>query len=387
MKTVLLTGGRAPAALELARVFHSAGHRVLMAESINNHLSQPSRAINMNFNVPPPRQQTAAYLEALKQIVMDHHVDLLIPTCEEIFYVAMGREALSPYCVVFVEDIEYLRQLHHKALFIDKAITCGLSVPETMLIESLDQLYDAFGRWDALVLKPVYSRFASRTIIKPRITDIDNLAISANSAWVAQQFIEGKQLCTYSIAHNGRLTSHTAYRSEFTAGQGAAIRFQHIEHEVSLDWIQRFVAADQFTGQIAIDFIETASGEVFAIECNPRTISGAHLLAQCSDFANAFFEPSIPCVMPPPNFSAMLLTGMIIYGLPDALVHGKLRKWLNAFASSNDVIFRASDPMPALLQWRSILHFIRRGYINTISPLEASTFDIEWNGEHILEHH
>src|SRR5687768_15246342 len=103
MKTILLTGGRAPAALELARVFHAAGHRVLMAESVKHHLSQPSRAIAANFHVPPPRQQTAEYLAALRQIITAHNVDLLIPTCEEIFYVAMGREMLSQHCAVFVE--------------------------------------------------------------------------------------------------------------------------------------------------------------------------------------------------------------------------------------------------------------------------------------------
>ena len=36
---------RAPATLELARVFRRAGHRVVMAESLPWHLSRPSRAV------------------------------------------------------------------------------------------------------------------------------------------------------------------------------------------------------------------------------------------------------------------------------------------------------------------------------------------------------
>lgn len=380
MKTILLTGGRAPAALELARVFHAAGHRVLMAESVKHHLSQPSRALTASFHVPPPRQQTAAYLDALKHIIITHQVDLLIPTCEEIFYVSLGHEALSQHCTVFVEPIELLRPLHHKSLFIQKAASYGLAVPETILLESPTHLPEAFDRWPALVLKPAYSRFASQTVIKPRFHQAQNLPISHDSAWVAQQFIEGQQLCTYSIAHEGHLTAHTAYRAEFTAGQGAAIRFQHIDHAASLAWVQHFVATERFTGQIAFDFIETPSGEVLAIECNPRTISGAHLLARCPHFANAFLDPSTPCVTPPPDFSAMLLTGMLVYGLPDALKQHTLAAWLKAFTTSHDVIYRATDPKPALLQWRSILHFIRSGYKHGITPLAASTLDIEWNG-------
>jgi hypothetical protein len=71
---------------------------------------------------------------------------------------------------------------------------------------------------------------------------------------------------------------------------------------------------------------------------------------------------------------------MLVYGLPDALKHRKLGAWLRSFATSHDVVFRANDPMPALLQWRSILHFIRRGAKHHITPLAASTLDIEWNG-------
>ena len=52
MSNILLTGGRAPATLELARAFHRAGHTVFMAESLRGHLSQPSNAITKQFCCP-----------------------------------------------------------------------------------------------------------------------------------------------------------------------------------------------------------------------------------------------------------------------------------------------------------------------------------------------
>jgi len=67
MANILLTGGRAPAALELARVFHRAGHTVFMAESLRGHLSQPSNAIKANFVVPAPRQNGDAFIVPLKR--------------------------------------------------------------------------------------------------------------------------------------------------------------------------------------------------------------------------------------------------------------------------------------------------------------------------------
>ena len=77
----------------------------------------------------------------------------------------------------------------------------------------------------------------------------------------------------------------------------------------------------------------------------------------------------------------MLLTAMLVYGLPDALRKRRLKRWLLEFSQSRDVIFSLRDPAPALLQMRSLLYFVLLGWQRGLSPLEASTFDIEWNGE------
>jgi len=77
----------------------------------------------------------------------------------------------------------------------------------------------------------------------------------------------------------------------------------------------------------------------------------------------------------------MLLTAMLVYGLPAALREQRVEPWLAALTRSRDVIFSPRDPAPALLQWRSLLYFVMLGKQHKISPLEASTFDIEWNGE------
>ncbi len=61
MATALLTGGRAPATLELAHALRRSGHRVVMAESL----------------VPPPRPDPAVFVRALAGIVRRERVDLL----------------------------------------------------------------------------------------------------------------------------------------------------------------------------------------------------------------------------------------------------------------------------------------------------------------------
>jgi predicted ATP-grasp superfamily ATP-dependent carboligase len=375
---ILLTGGRAPATLELARAFYKAGHTVFMAESLDGHLSQPSNAITKNFLVPPPRQRTTAFINALKTIIAENKIELLIPTCEETFYVAMGRE-LFP-CASFVEPIEKLNLIHNKWAFILKAVEYELPIPETIFVANQNNLLHAFAHWRELVIKPIYSRFATRTLIRPTLKQASS-TVTFESPWIAQTYIDGTQVCTYSIVHNGHITAHTAYRSDFTAGQGATIAFQHIDHQAVFDWVKTFVEANQFTGQIAFDFMETPDGQIYALECNPRTTSGVHLLASSPKFTESFFNSSQDCITPSGNDSYMLSSAMLIYGLPVSISKGKIGRWLSTFFSSNNVIFNIKDIKPFLLQFRSILSYLKLARQHHITVLEASTFDIEWNGE------
>jgi predicted ATP-grasp superfamily ATP-dependent carboligase len=377
---ILLTGGRAPAALELARAFHRAGHTVFMAESLRGHLSQPSAAIKANFVVPAPRQEQDAFVVALKNIIEQNQIDLLIPTCEEVFHVAMRREEFP--CTVFTESIQKLDLLHNKWKFIVNAADHGLSVPESMLITSMDGLLHAYAQWKELVLKPIYSRFASRTLIRPQLRELSStLTFHSNAAWVAQGYLQGTEICSYSICHNGKITAHTAYPSTFTAGQGAAIVFEHMDHPAIFQWVKTFVARNHFTGQIAFDFIQTSSGQVFALECNPRATSGVHLLASHPQFVEAFLNPHLDCITPIDGSSHMLSLAMLIYELPAALKQNTIKQWLKTFLTSDDVVLDYSDPLPFLLQFRSLLFYLNLARKKGISPLEASTFDIEWNGE------
>jgi hypothetical protein len=251
-----------------------------------------------------------------------------------------------------------------------------------MLIRNQDDLLHAYSQWRSLVIKPVYSRFAVRTMILPTLKQaLSTLTFDPRSNWVAQEYKEGRQICTYSICLNGRITAHTTYPAIFTAGQGAAVSFQHINHPAIFKWVKTFVEKNEFTGQIAFDFIETANGQLYALECNPRATSGVHLLASHPNFIEAFLNPNILCINPIKDHSSMLATAMVFYGFVDAFKKKSLLTWFSAFFTSKDAIFSIKDPLPFLLQLRSILSYKKIAREQKISLLEASTFDIEWNGE------
>ena len=378
MANILFTGGRAPVTLDLARAFHGAGHTVFMAESLRGHLSQPSNAIKENFVVPAPRQETEAFLSALKKIIEENQVELLIPTCEEVFHIAKGLDDLP--CRVFTEPLGKLDVFHNKWRFVVGAGECELRTPESMLITQQDDLLFAYAHWRSVVLKPVYSRFAARTMMLPPLkTALSSLTF--DEPWIAQEFIPGRQFCSYSVCQNGRVTAHAVYPSMFTAGQGATISFQSVDHPGIFEWVRTFVKHFNVTGQMAFDFIQSPDGHLYALECNPRATSGAHLLTSNPKFVDAFFTEETEVVTPQAGEAHMLGTAMLIYGKLAAIRQGRFIEWVKTFLHSDDVILDFRDLLPFLLQWRSILSYMRLGRRENISALEASTFDIEWNGD------
>lgn len=373
-RTLLLTGGRAPVCLELARAFGASGWRVLVAESLPVHLCAHARAVGRCFRVPAPNGDPEGFIAALEQIIAAEQVELLIPTCEELFWVARGLERLQRRCQVLVEALDSLRSLHSKYQFIEQVRAIGLPVPKTTLLTSTTDLNQALQNHEGLVLKPVFSRFASRVhLLQPGETAA--IAPTPKDPWVAQELLKGRQFSTWSVAHAGHLTAHTDYAAEFTAGGGACIAFRPAGEPTLEAWVARFVGALGFTGQIAFDFIQTADGTLYPLECNPRSTSGIHLLAP-EQLVAALTDPRAPLQRPDPHTAVALRIPLLLYG-----PQGKWRRWLHLLANAKDGIARRGDPWPLLDQVRMLWPLYQLSRQRRIGLIQATTADIEWNGE------
>ncbi|WP_187274182.1 ATP-grasp domain-containing protein [Paenibacillus sp. N3.4] len=383
---VLITGGRAPAALELVRLLAAEGCQVHVAESAKKHLCIGSKAVKCWHTVPSPAQNTAGFLATLVQIIENEKIDLLIPTCEEIFYIASGLEKLQQFCRIYCAPIQQLRRLHSKWSFIRRAEELGFEVPETLLIQSPGEIIaktDTFR--DGYVLKPEFSRFAAKVRVirhhKPPTDDLDQ----ESYPWVAQQFISGKSICTYSVVHRGKIIAHADYEAKYAIDGGACIYFEPLFHDKAQQWVARFVGEEQFTGQIGFDFIETAEGNLFPLECNPRATSGLHLLAAEYGMADVFLKPEevrSSVLKPGVKSRAMIALPMLLYGFKNLLSRKQKRLiWLKKLATTRDVIFRWEDRRPFFQQAAMLLEIRQMAKRRQQTLVEASTADIEWNGE------
>lgn len=382
-RRILITGGRAPVILDLARILHRAGHKIYAAESMPLNLLATSNVVSKKYVISQPRFNLKGFQEDLTRIIEVEKIDLLIPTQEEIYYVAKIKNQLPSFCKVFVSDFDKIHDLHNKWIFIQKAAAQGFKVPITYLVKDETELEK--NQWNLrgkVVLKPVYSRFGAKTLI----TDIhrienENITIHPNNPWVLQEFISGRQICTYSVVKNGEILAHCSYTSDFAWGLGAFIFLKNIIHQSSYEWVKQFVHNEKFNGQIGFDFIENNNGEIYVIECNPRATSGINLFYNHSGFANVFFGKSLSPLFPKSENASMVGVAMLSYAIANVRNMNQLQRWWASFKKGRDVIFSWNDPWPYVMQFIITARLIISGWSKGMSATEFTTEDIEYNGK------
>src|SRR4051794_10433440 len=128
-KSVLLTLGRLPKGLDVARSFARAGWRVVVAEPFAWHLSRVSAAVAKSWQVTAPNTDRRRYLDDIARIVAAEGVELIVPISEEAMHVAGLKHALPPGVRFYGMDQPVLLAAHDKLSFARQAASYDLAVP------------------------------------------------------------------------------------------------------------------------------------------------------------------------------------------------------------------------------------------------------------------
>ena len=86
LKNIMLTGGKMTKALQLARSFHAAGHRVVLVETHKYWLTghRFSNAVDHLYTVLAPQKDPKGYTQALLDIAKQENIDVYVPVCSPV---------------------------------------------------------------------------------------------------------------------------------------------------------------------------------------------------------------------------------------------------------------------------------------------------------------
>ncbi len=353
-KTILVSGGKMTKALQLARSFHRAGHRVILVESEKYWLTghRFSRSVSRFHTVPA--SDATGYAAALLELVRTEAVDVYVPVCSPAAsqHDAEAKRVLSPHCEVLHLDADMVRRLDDKFEFSAIARSLGLRVPDTHRITEPQQVidFDFSAHEQPYILKSIaydpIRRLDLTTL--PRDTPaemtafLEPLPICETNPWIMQAFISGQEYCTHSTVRDGEVQLHCCCRSS-----AFQLNYEMVDKPEIEAWVKHFVGALSLTGQVSFDFIEADDGRLFAIECNPRTHSAITMFYDHPGVARAYLESGVPELTP-------LRSSRPTYWLYNELWRLLTRPFavgrtFRTIARGKDAIFDWADPLPFLM--------------------------------------
>ena len=353
-RTILISGGKMTKALHLARAFHRAGHRVILVEAEKYRLTghRFSRAVDRFYTVPAAGDP--GYTSALVDIVRREAVDVYVPVCSPASARddALAKAQLGEYCEVLHFDPDTLVKLDDKYAFSVAARDVGLAVPDAHRISDSEQVLGfAFDGADPpYILKSIAYDPIRRLDLTPLPQPdpgqtqafVAALPISEGNPWVMQAFVAGQEFCTHSTVRDGRVQLHCCCRSS-----ASQLNYEMVDMPEIALWVRRFAAALRLTGQVSFDFIRGGDGQVYAIECNPRTHSAITMFYDHPGVARAYLDSDGPTLTP---LGSSRPTYWLYHELWRLLRHpSHARQTLRRIARGKEAIFAWDDPLPFLM--------------------------------------
>ena len=379
VERVLVTGARAPAALDIARSLKAAGFEVHMADCVPARIVRWSCAPTAVHRHASPVREPARFAADMRGLLDRLDPTAVIPTCEEVFHLVALAEADGWAERLFAPSRDCLTRLHHKGQFADLCQRLGLPVPDTTTASDAAALMSQATRGQ-LVVKPAWSRFGSRTLIEPTPKQLALLSPSPDQPWIVQDRVRGEEVSLYATVHEGRLSALCTYRSDWRTRGGAAYVFEPLTGVV-LDRLRDMastLASFVATGQFGCDAIVDATGKPWLIECNPRATSGVHLFDRSAEFGRALLGCGIADPAPEACRNGVMFN---TFGMADALRTKRLTAWRVDRLHSQEILSAPGDPLPPLGALVDAAGFGLRALASGRGLAETMTADIEWNGQ------
>jgi ATP-grasp domain len=246
--------------------------------------------------------------------------DLVVP-CDDLaslqlhqLYAAEEKnsDASSPICAILARSLgspANFAMLYERATFIDMAAAEGVRVPKMTVVSSLDEMRkwatnaglpivlksdgssggegvrvvhtmpDAERAFNKLHAPPMLAQAAKRALIDGDHTRVWPSLLRKRSVVSAQEFIAGHEATSLVACSNGTVLAENHFEvlnKVHASGPASALR--RVDNAEMSAAVAKMVRRLNLSGMNGFDFmIETATGNAYLIELNPRTTQVGHL--------------------------------------------------------------------------------------------------------------
>jgi predicted ATP-grasp superfamily ATP-dependent carboligase len=392
---VLLSEGSSTSSREVVTILGLSGHHVEICDPSPWCISRFSRFVRAFHRSPPLRDNPAAYLAFIEQLVTANRFDVLLPIHEQGFVFARAAGRLCKRVAIALPTFEAYRTAHGKAGFSRLLAELGLPQPSTTIVTSPDQLRAAV-RFPAVVKTSVGT--ASRGIWfvrNPRDLDEAATELVASSAFagevLVQEWIAGATEKAQGVFRRGELLGFHAYRQVAAGvGGGEAIKESVRRPEIRemLDKIGQRLA---WHGALSIDYLMPKQGTPpLLIDCNPRLVEPMSACLAGTNLVDLLLAVSLGEARATlPDSRAGVRTHLAMQALLGCAARGGgrrdlLREGLRLLRSQEPYSHSREELTPASVDWPSVVPVALTMLLLLVWPKSALGLARGGFGAHLL---
>jgi hypothetical protein len=275
---VLLSEASSLTAREFMTVLGRGGVEVEAVTAASMPIAKFSRWCSALYRAPAPSVEPVGYLRAVDALMASGRFDALLPTHEQAWLFAVGRDYL-PHAAVAVATPEAFDQVESKVAFAGVLEATGLPQPQWRRVECEDDL-DALGF-------PVWVKASFSTAGRGVRHAHDHQ--EALSAWMeltasgigdvmVQKSARGTYAQVQGLFDRGRLIAAAVSEQLAVGAGGSAAARLSVDHPHAVDALARLGEHLNWHGGIDLDYFHQ-DGEPQFIECNPRTVEPGNAAA------------------------------------------------------------------------------------------------------------
>ena len=380
---LLITSSRMPYAVGMVRKLAEAGHTVYASDAYELAPGSHSKYLAGHFVTGSPRDATEQFIDDVERIASENEIEMIVPSFEEVFYLATQRERLGKVTSLYAPPFETLARVHDKATFQELTDRLGIRTPKTLVAHSDDELSEHIEQFPRYFARAAFSRggVALLTNTGPLAghVKVEDCHPTQSSPWLVQEYVDGPMLCTYTTMQGGRATQHCTYRAPRQWEHSTAITFESVDGSETLETASAISADLGYTGQMSLDFVDD-DGTLYMIECNPRATDGL-LLVDHDDLSAGLTEPERELTMVPPGEEVEL--SMAVFG---QMFDEGLREWpksIHDLAHIRDANKGWHDHLPTLYNFLAFAHHAKLEMKERTALFVAMAGDISWDGQPI----
>ncbi|MBI9086644.1 MAG: hypothetical protein JEZ11_23805 [Desulfobacterales bacterium] len=277
---ILFSEGSSLTAREFLSVLGPAGHHIEIVDPNPICICRFSRWTQRVHPCPASGTDPIGYLEAVNGLIGTGQFDLVLPTHEQAWLFAAGRDRLDPAARVAVASAEAFIRVQSKIEFARLLDDLGLPQPKWQPVRSPGELA---GWQTPFYLKTPFSTAGRGVRRVTTVADLQGvfesfLPAANGEPLMAQAEAFGAYAQVQALFDHGRLlASHTSAQTATGIGPSAAGRVS-VDHPFARQEVALIGERLGWHGGLTLDYLFTGADHVY-IECNPRTVEPANAAA------------------------------------------------------------------------------------------------------------